>query len=56
MIGAHDMIIAATAMSLGWDVLTSNAAEFRQVEGLGVREAGEACAYDAASWLCFLAM
>lgn len=39
MIGAHDLIIAATAMSLGWDVLTLNGAEFRQVEGLGVREA-----------------
>ena len=38
MIGAHDLIIAATAMSLGWDVLTFNAAEFRQVKGLGVRE------------------
>ena len=39
MIGAHDLIIAATAMSLGWDVLTLNAAEFRQIDGLGVREA-----------------
>lgn len=39
MIGAHNLIIAATAMSLGWDVLTFNAAEFRQVEGLGVRAA-----------------
>lgn len=39
MIGAHDLIIAATAMSLGWDVLTLNGAEFRQVEGLGVCEA-----------------
>ncbi len=39
MIGAHDFIIAATAMSLGWDVLTFNSAEFRHVEGLGVREA-----------------
>ena len=39
MIGAHNFIIAATAMSLGWDVLTFNVAEFRQVEGLGVREA-----------------
>ncbi len=39
MIGAHDLIIAATAMSIGWDVLTLNAAEFRQVEGLGVTEA-----------------
>ena len=37
MIGAHDLIIAATAMSLGWEVLTLNAAEFRKVEGLGVR-------------------
>ena len=37
-VGAHDLIIAATALSLGWDVLTFNAAEFRQVEGLGVRE------------------
>ncbi len=39
MIGAHDLIIAATAVSLGWDVLTFNANEFRQVDGLGVREA-----------------
>lgn len=39
MIGAHDLIIAATAVSLGWDVLTFNAAEFRHVEGLNVREA-----------------
>jgi predicted nucleic acid-binding protein len=37
MIGAHDMIVAATAISLGWDVLTFNAAEFGQIEGLGVR-------------------
>lgn len=39
MISAHDLIIAATAMSLGWAVLTLNGTEFRQVEGLGVREA-----------------
>jgi len=39
MIGAHDLIIAATAMSLGWDVFTYNVAEFRRIEGLGVREA-----------------
>lgn len=38
IIGAHDLIIAATAVSLGWDVVTTNAKEFRQVEGLGVRE------------------
>ena len=42
MIGAHDLIIAATAISLGWEVLTYNAAEFRQIEGLVVREVGEA--------------
>lgn len=39
MIGAHHFIIAATALTLSWDVLTFNVAEFRQVEGLGVREA-----------------
>lgn len=39
MIGAHDLIIAATALGLGWDVLTFNVAEFRQVEGLAVWEA-----------------
>ena len=37
MIGAHDLIIAATALSLGWEVLTFNVAEFSQVEGLGVK-------------------
>jgi tRNA(fMet)-specific endonuclease VapC len=37
MIGAHDLIIAATAIGLGWDVLTFNADEFRQIEGLGVK-------------------
>ena len=39
MIGAHDLIIAATAMSLGWEVFTFNTAEFAQVEGLSVRSA-----------------
>lgn len=38
IIGAHDLIIAATAVSLGWEVLTTNAKEFRQVEGLRVKE------------------
>jgi tRNA(fMet)-specific endonuclease VapC len=38
MIGAHDLIIAATAMNLGWEVLTFNSGEFRQVDGLVVRE------------------
>jgi tRNA(fMet)-specific endonuclease VapC len=37
IIGAHNLIIAATAISLGWDVLTFNAAEFGQIEGLGVK-------------------
>ena len=39
MTSAHDLIIAATALSLGWDVLTLDGTEFRQVEGLGVQEA-----------------
>jgi len=39
LIGPHDLIIVATAMSLRWDILTFNVTEFRQVEGLGVREA-----------------
>lgn len=38
-VGAHALIIAATAVSLGWDVLTTNAAEFRLVEGLQVKQA-----------------
>jgi predicted nucleic acid-binding protein len=37
MIGAHDLIIAATAMALGWGVLTGNVAEFSRVEALDVR-------------------
>lgn len=37
MIGAYDLIIAATALSLGWEVLTFNTAEFAQIEGLSVR-------------------
>lgn len=36
-IGAHDLIIAATAMALDWGVLTANVDEFGQVEGLAVR-------------------
>ncbi len=36
MIGAHDMWIAATAVSHGLDVLTSNVAEFERVPGLTV--------------------
>ncbi|MFN0190738.1 MAG: PIN domain-containing protein [Aestuariivirga sp.] len=37
MLGPHDLIIAATAVSLGWDVLTYNSAEFGQIDGLGVK-------------------
>ncbi len=36
MIGAHDLIIAATALSHGCAVITTNAAEFAQVPGLDV--------------------
>ena len=39
-IGAHDLLIAATAVTLGWSVMTWNGAEFRQVPGLEVREPG----------------
>jgi tRNA(fMet)-specific endonuclease VapC len=34
--GAHDAIIAATALSLGWRVATQDVAAFRQVPGLDV--------------------
>jgi predicted nucleic acid-binding protein len=36
MIGAHDIWIAATALSHGMDVITSNVAEFERVPGLTV--------------------
>lgn len=36
MIGAHDMWIAATAVSHGMDVATANATEFERVPGLTV--------------------
>ena len=36
MIGAHDLIIAATALCHGCAVLTTNAAEFARVPGLEV--------------------
>jgi predicted nucleic acid-binding protein len=38
VIGAPDLITAATAVSLGWDVVTANIKEFRQVEELKARE------------------
>jgi len=37
-IGAHDFIIAATALANGYSVLTQNVAEFARVPGLEVRQ------------------
>jgi tRNA(fMet)-specific endonuclease VapC len=36
MIGAHDLIIAATAVNLGWNIVTTNEREFRRIAGLAV--------------------
>ena len=36
IIGAHDLLIAATAISHGFSVLTANADEFKRVPGLEV--------------------
>ena len=36
--GPHDLIIGATALTHGYDVLTLNLREFRQVPGLIVRQ------------------
>lgn len=36
MIGAHDLIIAATAATHGFSVITGNAAEFERVPGLNI--------------------
>jgi predicted nucleic acid-binding protein len=36
MIGAHDLIISATALAHGHAVLTDNVGEFRRVSGLEV--------------------
>lgn len=38
MIGAHDLQVAATAMTLGHSVMTHNVREFRRVPGLTVVE------------------
>jgi tRNA(fMet)-specific endonuclease VapC len=38
LIGAHDMLIAATALSLYCDVLTVNVRDFGRVPGLVVRQ------------------
>jgi tRNA(fMet)-specific endonuclease VapC len=37
VIGAHDLLIAATALVHGYDVLTDNVREFGRVPGLAVR-------------------
>jgi len=37
VIGAHDLIIAATALSRGLVVLTRNTREFARIEGLSLR-------------------
>lgn len=37
-IGAHDLLIAATALSHGYAVLTDNTREFHRVTGLEVRQ------------------
>jgi predicted nucleic acid-binding protein len=38
MIGAHDLLIAVTALVQGYDVLTDNVREFGRVPGLIVRQ------------------
>ena len=37
IIGAHDLIIAATAIALDYEVVTSNLSDFTRVPGLKVR-------------------
>ena len=37
-IGAHDMLIAVTALTHGYSVLTDNVREYRRVPGLEVRQ------------------
>lgn len=37
-IGAHDLLIAATALTYGYAVLTENLRDFRRVPGLVVRQ------------------
>jgi predicted nucleic acid-binding protein len=38
MIGAHDLVIAATAIAHGYAVLTENVRDFERVPGLVVRQ------------------
>ena len=39
-VGAHDLIIAATAISLDYTVITSNRRDFEKVEGLRLEVSG----------------
>ena len=41
LIGPHDMLIAATALSRGFQLVTLNSAEFRRVSGLELVEVEE---------------
>ncbi len=40
-VGAHDLIIAATAISLGFSVVTFNLRDFERIEGLTVEKLAE---------------
>ncbi len=40
-VGAHDLIIAATAISLGFSVVTLNLRDFARIEGLAVEKLAE---------------
>ena len=42
VVGAHDLIIAATAISLGFSVVTFNLRDFARIEGLTVEKLAEA--------------
>ena len=37
-VGAHDLIVAATAISLGFSVVTFNLRDFERIEGLTVEK------------------
>ncbi len=37
-VGSHDLIIAATAISLGFSVVTANMRDFGRIEGLTVEK------------------
>jgi len=39
-IGAHDLMIAATAISLGWSVTTLDLRDYRRIEGLTLEAVG----------------